>query len=139
VFLVKDNAKALLWALPASLVPSAAPDTVPVAVMADWPGNGRVVLTTMPFSTSIPAVGGPAPRLIAKVFGLLGLLPVALPNPGRPRAGFGTGPQFVRYPVGCRNLKVRFFPWGVHVVTIIDRLYRGMTTSAASRFSACCA
>lgn len=74
VFLVKDNAKALLWALPASLVPSAAPDTVPVAVMADRPGNGRVVLTTMPFSTSIPAIGGPAPRLIAKVFGLLGLL-----------------------------------------------------------------
>jgi hypothetical protein len=28
----------------------------------------------MPFSTSIPAIGGPAPRLIAKVFGLLGLL-----------------------------------------------------------------
>ncbi len=74
VFLVKDNSKALLWALPASLIPSAAPDTVPVAVMADRPGNGRVLLTTIPFSTSIPAVGGPAPRLIAKVFGLLGLL-----------------------------------------------------------------
>lgn len=74
VFLVKDNSKALLWALPASLIPSAAPDTVPVAVMADRPGNGRVVLTTMPFSTSIPAIGGSAPRLILKVFGLLGLL-----------------------------------------------------------------
>lgn len=73
-FLVRDNKKVLLWALPNSLIPSAAPDTVPVAVMADRPGNGRIVLTTMPFSTSIPPVGGRAPFLIAKVFGLLGLL-----------------------------------------------------------------
>ncbi len=73
-FLVRDNSKALLWALPGALSPAVA-DSFPVAVMNDRPGGGRVVVSTIPLSTSIaPPTGGRAPALIAKVFGLLGLL-----------------------------------------------------------------
>ncbi|MBI5168548.1 MAG: hypothetical protein HZA61_03575 [Candidatus Eisenbacteria bacterium] len=72
-FLVRDNSKAILWAFANSLAP-AAQDSIPVAVMNDRPGGGRVIVTTMPFSTSIPAIGGRGPSLIAKTFGLLGLL-----------------------------------------------------------------
>ena len=73
-FLVRDNSKALLWALPGALSPAVA-DSFPVAVMNDRPGGGRVVVSTIPLSTSIaPPTGSRAPALIAKVFGLLGLL-----------------------------------------------------------------
>lgn len=73
VFLVRDNSKALLWALPGALSPAVA-DSFPVAVMNDPPGGGRVILTSIPFGTSLaPPTGGRGPSLIAKVFALLGL------------------------------------------------------------------
>ena len=73
-FLVRDNNKALMWALPGALSPANA-DSLPVAVMNDRPGGGRVIVTTLPFSTSIaPPAGGRGPSLVAKIFGLLGLL-----------------------------------------------------------------
>jgi len=72
-FKVRDNNKVLFWALPGQLTPANA-DSLPVGVIGDIPGGGRMILTTVPISTTIPPASGTAPRLLAKVLGLLGLL-----------------------------------------------------------------
>ncbi|MEO5987424.1 MAG: hypothetical protein ABIU54_08350 [Candidatus Eisenbacteria bacterium] len=72
-FRVRDNDKVLLWALPGQLTP-ANPDSLPVGVIGDVAGGGRMILTTVPISTTIPPATGTAPRLLAKVLQLLGVL-----------------------------------------------------------------
>lgn len=72
-FRVRDNNKVLLWALPGQLSP-ANPDSLPVGVIGDVAGGGRMILTTVPLSTTIPPTTGTAPRLLAKVLQMLGVL-----------------------------------------------------------------
>ena len=58
--------KVLLWALPGQLTPANL-DSLPVGVIGDVAGGGRMVLTSVPISTTIPPATGTAPRLLAKV------------------------------------------------------------------------
>ena len=73
VFKVRDNRNVLLWAVPGQLSPANA-DSQAVAVVGNVAGGGRMIFTSVPISTSVPLAGSRAPFLLAKIFGLLGLL-----------------------------------------------------------------
>ena len=68
-FKVRSNAQALLWALPLQLDP-ANPDSLPVAVVTQRPGGGRIIVNSAPFSTGTGS-GNTGPRTIPKVIQLL--------------------------------------------------------------------
>lgn len=68
-FRVRSNAQALLWALPLQLDP-ANPDSLPVAVVTQRPGGGRIALNSAPFSTGAGS-GSTGPRTIPKIIQLL--------------------------------------------------------------------
>lgn len=68
-FRVRSNDQALLWALPAQLVPANA-DSVPVAVNTARPGGGRIIVNTVPFSTGA-GTGNTGARVIPKLMQLL--------------------------------------------------------------------
>ncbi len=73
VFKVRDNRNVLLWAVPGQLTPANV-DSLPVGVIGDVSGGGRMVFTSLPISTSIPLASSRAPALLAKILGLLGVL-----------------------------------------------------------------
>lgn len=68
-FRVRSTSQALMWALPAQLNP-ANPDSLPVAVITERPGGGRILLNTAPFSTGVGA-GNTGPRTLPKIIQML--------------------------------------------------------------------
>lgn len=68
-FKVRSNSQALLWALPLQLIPANA-DSLPVAVVTQRPGGGRIIVNTAPFSSGAGS-GSTGPRTIPKIIQML--------------------------------------------------------------------
>lgn len=72
VFNPRSNSIVALSAPPGTITP-ARPDTLTVGVSVPQPSGGRAIVLAVPLGTSQPANASSGPRLLAKIFGQLGL------------------------------------------------------------------